>query len=77
MTPDIPGTDAVISHFGAWPGFHDAEIIGIHLNRGGTSTVSITRADGRDEAVVTFTFGNIIDLKLDGEYADVQTSSVR
>jgi hypothetical protein len=72
MTPDIPGAETIFSRFGKWPSFHDAEIVSVHINRGATSTVSITRVDGRDTAIVTFTFANIIDLKLDGEDADIQ-----
>jgi hypothetical protein len=73
VVPDILGADRVVAYFGRWPSFHDAEIVSVHINRGSTSTVSLTRAvDGRDPSIVTFTFVNIVDLKLDGEDADVQ-----
>ncbi|WP_423228558.1 Imm50 family immunity protein [Pseudaquabacterium inlustre] len=34
--PPIPGTDEVLSEFGWWPSFHDAEVIHFTLSRGAT-----------------------------------------
>ena len=31
--PDIPGAQDVIAWFGAWPTFHDAEVLSISLDR--------------------------------------------
>lgn len=40
-TPKIPGADAVVSWFGRWPSFHDAEVVRVHLNRAGRSVLSV------------------------------------
>jgi hypothetical protein len=39
--PDIIGADRVLATFGRWPSFHDAEIVRLHLERDGLSTISI------------------------------------
>lgn len=82
--PDIPGADAVVGWFGQWPSFHDAEILSIHINRGGRSIIRIhawnfsgkVDAKGywiRDrEGIVVFEFDRIKDIRLEGENADVQ-----
>jgi hypothetical protein len=84
MVPTISGVDAVVSWFGGWPSFHDAEITVFHLNRGATSilrlhTWLLSNAVGGDgryirerEAEVTFELRGITSLRLEGEDADVQ-----
>ena len=77
--PDIPGKDEVISWFGRWPSFHDAEVLELHLNRSGTSRLRVYAWNMTDRtfekdhkqysvlekhAVVTFEIDDIIDLKL-------------
>ena len=37
----IPGASDLLSWFGYWPTFHDAEVVSIHLNRSGESRVAI------------------------------------
>ena len=74
--PDIPGAAAVSTWFGEWPSFHDAEILHLHLNRAGTSQLSVhawkvspeVDAQGQfhreKHAVVTFELKDISDLEL-------------
>ena len=77
--PDLPGADSLVSWFGEWPSFHDAEILALHLDREGVSSLKIhawltthetSEQDGRrlyrtdKHAVVTFHLENIIDLEL-------------
>ena len=77
--PDVPGADEVVSWFGYWPSFHDAEVLHLHLNRRGASRLSIhvwhmtdtTREhEGKryfvreKHAIVTFELGDISDLDL-------------
>jgi Immunity protein 50 len=38
---NVPGASELLSWFGYWPSFHDAEVLSIHLNRSGESTVAI------------------------------------
>ncbi len=37
----IPGASALHDWFGYWPSFHDAEIVGLHLNRKGGSSLRL------------------------------------
>jgi hypothetical protein len=37
----VPGANDLLSWFGYWPDFHDAEIISLALNRSGISTLQI------------------------------------
>ena len=37
----IPGAIELFTWFGYWPGFHDAEIVSLRLNRSGASTLQI------------------------------------
>jgi hypothetical protein len=39
--PDMPGADAVVTWFGYWPTFHDAEVTSIVLDRSGPSRVVV------------------------------------
>ena len=84
MVPEIPGADAVVAWFGQWPSFHDAEILSVHINRGGRSVMRIhtwnlsTRVDKTGhfvrerEAILAFEFVGIKRLGLQGEDADSQ-----
>lgn len=38
---EIQGANELHEWFGYWPGFHDAEIVSLHLNRKGTSSLSV------------------------------------
>jgi immunity protein 50 of polymorphic toxin system len=84
MFPPILGADAVVAWFGRWPSFHDAEILSLHINRGGLSVLRIytwnpsTKVDRRGhfvkqrEAILAFEFAGIKNLRLEGEHADTQ-----
>jgi hypothetical protein len=37
----VPGAQKVFDWFGAWPSFHDAEVVGLQLNRTGPSKVCV------------------------------------
>src|SRR5437879_12661792 len=79
QVPDIPGADAVVSWFGRWPSFHDAEVLTVQLSRRGTSWIKLhawntsdktyERDDkqfyGQDKhAVITFELDELVDLQL-------------
>jgi hypothetical protein len=79
MRPDeVQGALALIDWFGSWPSFHDAEILDLHLDRGGASRLRVhvwimtnkTGADGHfineKHCVVSFVFDEITDLDLGG-----------
>lgn len=85
MIPNIPGADLIVTWFGEWPSFHDAEIMSLHIDREHrSSSLRIrtwtpsgrTDADGRvsreRDAVVVFEFSGISSLRIDGEDADTQ-----
>ena len=78
MNPEIPaitGATTLVSMFGRWPSFHDAEIIRVLIRRDGHSTITIRLTEPRGQGLaVTFTFEEILDLKLDGE--DVNRQNV-
>src|SRR5262245_45864846 len=38
---EVPGADQIVSWFGRWPSFHDAEILSLHLNRRGVSRIDV------------------------------------
>lgn len=73
----IPGGPELLAWFGYVPSFHDAEIIDLHLNRTGASTLRIHTWDmdpnRRTEdwppfgkhVIVTFTFEDIMGLNLE------------
>ena len=73
----IPGAAELRTWFGCWPGFHDAEIRSLILNRDGTSVLSIhtwqmtKQADERGyfvsdkHVLVHFRIEEIFALKLD------------
>src|SRR5262249_56531494 len=41
VVPTIPGADRLVEWFGAWPSFHDAEILEVCLDRRGRSFIRI------------------------------------
>lgn len=75
---EIAGGRELLSFFGTTPSFHDAEIIGLALNRNGESLLQVhgwTVSDRRNpdgssildkEAMVGFMFSDITDLSLAG-----------
>jgi hypothetical protein len=70
---DIRGADAVVSRYGRWLSFHDAEILQVHLQRGGRSSVTLRVVDPvAPDQRVRFVFEGIRDLTLDGEDVDRQ-----
>jgi hypothetical protein len=75
----LAGGNEVLAWFGGVPDFHDAEIVSLHLDRGGPSRLAVyffrlQQAAGRPEnvleptgdAIVTFELDDIVDLNLDG-----------
>jgi hypothetical protein len=71
--PEVIGVEDVVSQLGSWPSFHDAEIIQVHLERDGHSTVTVRLMGPRGPgALVTFIFEQIVDLTLDGEAVNRQ-----
>lgn len=73
---EISGSAGLHDWFGYWPDFHDAEIISLHLNRKGTSSLCVHTWDTTKEVdekgqyvmakhvVVEFIFENVSDLTL-------------
>jgi hypothetical protein len=74
--PTIQGAADVVSWFGWWPSFHDAEVVGLLLDRGNPSvvrvhyfnTTSVISPTGHyvteKHAVVTFEFREIVNIDL-------------
>lgn len=72
---DVEGADALFEWFGYWPDFHDAEVLSVHLDRGGTSSVVIHtweatgQADSkgyysqRKHALVSFLLDGVTDVE--------------
>jgi hypothetical protein len=66
-TPDIPGANAVVAHFGYWPTFHDAEVESIFLHRSETSRIVLKAFhltagfEITKPATVTFLLEGIVD----------------
>jgi hypothetical protein len=63
MFIEIPGAEAIVSWFGKWPSFHDAEILELHLERVGQSWIKIHHVAYKP-AVVTFKLDGVTDLEL-------------
>jgi hypothetical protein len=75
---EIPGAAELHDWFGYWPDFHDAEIISLHLNRKGISSLRVHAWDTTKEVdekghyvmakhiVVEFIFENVSELALNG-----------
>jgi|ERR1035441_10497797 hypothetical protein len=74
----IRGATELHDWFGYWPSFHDAEVLSLHLNRVGTSSLQVhtweitKEVDDRGyfvtskHAVVEFTFEAVSGLSLNG-----------
>src|SRR2546426_1097665 len=77
--PDLPGAGSLVAWFGEWPSFHDAEILVLHLDREGVSSLKIHVWLATDKsyelggqglyrrdkhAIVTFQLEEIVDLEL-------------
>ncbi len=74
----VPGGAELLAWFGYTPSFHDAEIISLHLNRTGISTLKlhaweITKEISEQghfilakDVIVTFTIEDIVALRLEG-----------
>jgi hypothetical protein len=74
----IPGGPDLLDWFGGVPSFHDAEVLGLTLDRAGPSRLTIhgwvmtERVDEKGyfildrHAVVTYVLNDISDLRLDG-----------
>lgn len=67
-TSDIPttldGSQAVIQWFGAWPSFHDAEVIYLQLARTGRSVLRLYPYRPDKPAMVDFILEKVTDLEL-------------
>ena len=70
----VPGGPELVSLFGCVPDFHDAEVVGLCLDRKGPSVLRLhgwilTNRDGsfatEKHAIVTFTLQGIMDLQLE------------
>jgi hypothetical protein len=84
MINEVPGASTVISWFGSWPSFHDAEVLSVRIERDQPSSVRVrtwTTSSRTDEsghfarereATVVFQFSGIRSLRLEGEDADRQ-----
>jgi hypothetical protein len=76
MLREVPGASDVISWFGYWPSFHDAEVVSLFLDRNGKSHLKIhffnvlaeLTNSGRYKtnlhAIVTFSLTNILAMEL-------------
>lgn len=68
MDPDVlselDGAAAVIEWFGAWPNFHDAEVISVSLARAGQSVLRIYPYYPQKPATVDFIFEDVTDIVL-------------
>ncbi|UWQ81548.1 immunity 50 family protein (plasmid) [Leisingera sp. S132] len=73
----VDGGPELIKWFGRVPGFHDAEVLDLHLKRSGKSKLSIHTRNMTSEiengyyrlekhAVVTFTMDRIFELEIEG-----------
>jgi len=73
MPQSVIGAESVVYTLGRWPDFHDAEILDVHIVRGGCSTITVMIMDPRvSQRKVTFVFEDIKYLELGGEDADGQ-----
>jgi hypothetical protein len=73
MPQRVIGAESVVHTLGRWPDFHDAEILDVHIVRGGCSTITVMIMDPRvPQRKVTFLFEDIRYLELGGEDADGQ-----
>jgi hypothetical protein len=75
---EIPGAKELHEWFGYWPDFHDAEIVSLHLNRKGISSLRVHTWETTKEVdergyyvlakhvVVEFVFETVSELSLNG-----------
>ena len=74
-TPAITGAATLVSIIGRWPSFHDAEIIRVLIRRDGHTTITVRLMEPQGKGwAVTFTFEEVLDLRLEGE--DVNRQNV-
>jgi hypothetical protein len=64
MAPKIPGMEEIISWYGEWPSFHDAEILELHIERAGRCWIKIYNEVRQKYGVVTFNMEEVTDLEL-------------
>ncbi len=62
----VPGGKDLVSLYPGVPDFGDAEIVALHLNRDGPSTLVIKICNTAKPALVTFALGHWIDVQLAG-----------
>jgi hypothetical protein len=62
----IPGGTDLLARLGGVADFHDAEIVGLTLDRSGTSTLVLKVTEGPKQALVRFTLNQWIDVNLNG-----------
>lgn len=62
----IPGGRDLIDWFEGSPSFHDAEIVSLHLDRSGSSTLRVALDQGQKSAIITFELTAWIDADLRG-----------
>jgi hypothetical protein len=60
----LAGFEAVMSWFGTWPSFHDAEVISIFLARTAQSVVRVYPYDPQKPATVDFVLEHVTDVEL-------------
>lgn len=61
---EIPGAEAARGWFGAWPSFHDAEIISLALARRGESVLRVYPYHPAKPATVNFVLEDVTDVEL-------------
>ena len=72
-TPAITGAASLVSLIGRWASFHDAEIIRVPIRRDGHSSITVRVIESQGAGVaVTFTFAEILHLRLDGDDSNRQ-----
>ncbi|HEV2617276.1 MAG TPA: hypothetical protein VGU63_11790 [Candidatus Acidoferrales bacterium] len=64
IAASLDGYDTVVRWFGAWPSFHDAEIISLHLARRGESALRVYPYHPDKPACVDFVLDDVSDLEL-------------
>jgi len=62
----IPGGETLLNWFGGTASFHDAEVLGLHLDREGESRLDLLTRRRGPNAVVTFILADWIDVTLAG-----------
>jgi len=77
LVTEVPGAKDLISWFGSWPSFHDAEVISIELVRSGPSRIAVHAFERtreldpngfyvcRKHVIVTFLLSGIQSLRLE------------